>query len=115
MIGGKLTFPDGDDVPSEGLQSLAIEFIALAIALYLLSPEGIVGDARVRLMAMPETSVDKNHRVIAAQDYVRPPRQTAHILAKTVAARKEIAAHEALWLRVAATYARHEGATGCWR
>lgn len=77
------------------------------------SPKIAVGmrDMSVHLMSMPKASVYENYDAILTQHDVWCTRQPFHVFAVTVATRKEVTAHNPLWLCVSTPYLRHDGGT----
>lgn len=109
----QLALPDRHHSPAQLLQFPLVPFITLLVAFNLLAPKLTVGmgNMTVHLVPVPKTTVYENHDAILAQHDVRRARQPFHILAVTVAAQKEVTAHNPLRFRVLAPYLRHDGGT----
>ena len=107
----QLAFPHGHYPPAHPFQFRLVAFVTLLVASNLLPPILAVGmrDMPVHFMPVPEATVDENHDAILAQHDIRRARQPLHVLAVTVAARKEVTPHNPLRLRVLALDFRHDG------
>ena len=71
------TFPDNADPPALFLKVLYVFCIPFFVALKFLFPEFLVGFWEDKILAVfvsvPETSVDKNHRIVSGKYKVRFP------------------------------------------
>ena len=107
----QLALPYGHHPPTHLLQFRLVAFVALLVASDFLLPIPTVGmrNMPIHLMPVPKAPVDENHDAILAQHNIRCARQPLHVLAVTVAARKEVAPHNPFRLRVLALDFRHDG------
>lgn len=100
----QLAFPDGDDIPAYGFETLVVECVAILIAgdfifpeLYVSLRDGIFGAAR---MSVPEASIHENGCTIHWKHDVRCAGKCAYAFAEAISAMPQLTPCRLFWTRV---------------